>query len=281
VHNSYKPSMHIVAAKSILALLEKAFPKQIYKVFYDAAFSSYRVIIRFLYLRFWLSAVITGNSSARRKVNTVFRVMPYSLVGWRGLHATYDAVMDVQERWISGDIVECGVARGGSAALMSLLEALAGNHRKIWLFDSYEGLPEPTKDDFRAGISGRHVRPLPKGACLGTFGQVEDLLFRRLRLDRNSITMVKGWFQDTLPAMRSKIDHIAVLRIDADWYESVKCCLENMYDQVVLGGIIIIDDYASCFGAQAALDEFLAIQKIGAVLLPDGRGGCIFRKPFV
>jgi hypothetical protein len=205
--------------------------------------------------------------------------MPYSLVGWRGLEATFEVVLKVQNEGISGSIVECGVAQGGAAALMALLEAEAGNHRRIWLFDSFQGLPEPTGDDFIRGATGRHVRPLLKGSCLGTYEQVTDLLFRRFRLNRNNIFMIKGWFQDSLPVYRDKIGSIALLRIDADWYDSVKRCLENLYNQVVPGGYVIVDDYASCFGAQKALDEFLCSRNLQVDLLPDGRGGCHFIKP--
>jgi hypothetical protein len=95
VNNIYKPSMIVVAAKSVLAVLEKAFPTQVYRVFYNTAFLTYRGIIRFLYLRFLLYAVMTGTSTYRRKITTVFKVMPYSLVGWRGLEATYDAILDL------------------------------------------------------------------------------------------------------------------------------------------------------------------------------------------
>jgi hypothetical protein len=205
--------------------------------------------------------------------------MPYSLVGWRGLEATYDAVTATQKAGLPGAIVECGVARGGSAALMALVEKRSASQRKLWLFDSYEGLPDPTVEDIRDNATGKHVRPLPKGSCLGTFDEVAKLLFDTLHLDRSYIAMIKGWFENTLPATRASIGAIAVLRIDADWYESVKCCLENLYDQVLPGGYVIIDDYGSCFGAQKAVDEFLSQHEIAVNLFADGRGGCHFVKP--
>jgi O-methyltransferase len=254
-------------------------PGQIVKGLFDISFAFYRMMIRFLYLRFWLWGLLTGNAGARLKAMTIYKVMPYSLVGWRGLEATYDAVLATRERGLSGSIVECGVARGGSAALMALSEARTVSHRKIWLFDSYEGLPEPTADDHRDSVTGRHIRPLPKGSCLGTFDQVSELLFDTLNLDRNKITLVKGWFENTLPPSRTSVGAISVLRIDADWYESVKCCFENLYDQVVPGGYVIIDDYGSCFGAQKAVDEFLLKRGLTVEMVADGRGGCDFVKP--
>jgi hypothetical protein len=71
----------------------------------------------------------------------------------------------------------------------------------------------------------------------------------------------KGWFDQTLPALREEIGAVAILRIDADWYESVRCCLENLYDQVSDGGIVIIDDYFM-EGAALAVHEILGHRKI-------------------
>jgi O-methyltransferase len=279
VKHIYKRPLIVPAGKSLLSSMEKVLPRKAFVALYDFSLLFYRELLRFLYLRFWLWSVLNNNVKPRLKVATIFKVMPYSLVGWRGLEATYDVVLKVRERRLSGSIVECGVAKGGSAALMALLESEASPRRKIWLFDSYEGLPEPTEEDFIGGVTGSHINDLSRGSCLGTYNQVADLLFRRFRLNRNNILMVKGWFQDTLPANRGKIGLIALLRIDADWYESVKCCLENLYDQVLPGGYVIIDDYGSCFGAQKAVDEFLDRRNLKVELFHDGRGGCHFVKP--
>jgi O-methyltransferase len=266
-------------AKRFFSALERLLPPSVYRAFTGFAFSVYRGSIRFLYLRFWLWHVLSGNAKGRQKAATVFQVMPYSLVGWRGLEATYEAVLAGQRLEASGHIVECGVAQGGSSALMALTEARAGGCRKVWLFDSYEGLPDPTAEDFHNNQTGGHLRPLPKGSCLGTYEQVSELLFDKLQLSHGNVLLVKGWFQDTLPASRDEIGTISLLRIDADWYESVKCCLENLYDLVVPGGYVIIDDYGSCFGAQRAVDEFLGGRALQVELVPDGRGGCQFVKP--
>jgi O-methyltransferase len=276
---AYTPSRLAIATRAFFSWLDKLFPSRMVKGLFDFSFGCYRLMIRVFYLRFWLVALLNGDRARRNKVATVSKVMPYSLVGWRGLEATYDAVVATRESGIEGSIVECGVARGGSAALMALNEAAAGSRRELWLFDSYEGLPEPTADDLRDNATGQHVRPLPKGSCLGTFDEVAKLLFETLALDRKNIQMVKGWFDSTLPVMRDDVGSISVLRIDADWYESVRCCLDNLYDQVRTGGYVIIDDYGSCFGAQKAVDELLLQRGLAVELFSDGRGGCHFVKP--
>src|SRR5262249_38722920 len=142
--------------------------------------------------------------------------------------------------------------------------------------------PDPTADDLdpaRGEGTGTHVTPLVRGSCLGTLDDVEGLLFGRFGLPRERISLVKGWFQDTLPVRAPEIGPVAVLRIDGDWYESTKVCLDHLYDQVVAGGAVIVDDYESCFGCTKAVDEFLERRGIVANIQLDGRGGCYFFKP--
>jgi hypothetical protein len=275
----YKPSVAVIFLKRCVSFLEKILPNSWYDEIYDRGFSFYRFLLRAFYARHILYAFLTGDKEVREKAEIVFKVMPYSLVGASGLEATYDAVRAVERNKISGSLVECGVAQGGSAALMSLVTARFGSERYVWLFDSFEGLPEPSENDFVDGMTGRHVRELPPGSCLGLQEQVESLLFDKLDLDEQKIILVKGWFEETIAPNVVKIDSIAVLRIDADWYESVKHCLKTLYDSVVVGGYVIIDDYGSCFGARKAVDEFLTRNDISVELTHDGRGGCYFVKP--
>jgi predicted O-methyltransferase YrrM len=159
---------------------------------------------------------------------------------------------------IPGDIVECGTARGGSAALMGLtLKRLNASERKLWVFDTFEGLPSPTADD-----PDFEIAKLYTGTCLGSIEDV-SASFDRLGIS-GQVELVKGLFQDTLP--KARIGKIAVLHIDGDWYDSVKTCLENLYDRVVEGGVIQIDDYGFWKGARKAVDEFFQSRSIIADL---------------
>jgi hypothetical protein len=274
----YRQSTFKRLVRRLLPITASVMPEWLFNKMYNVTFGVYRFLIRLFYLRYFLLGAITGNKALMRRTHLIFRVMPYSLVGWRGLEATYDVVDTVISQGIKGSLVECGVARGGSAALIALLTEGVPD-RSLWLFDSYEGLPEPTASDFCEGVSGRHVRPLPKGSCLGTYEEVRKMLFSDMRLSSYRITMVKGWFQDTLAINAANIGAISVLRIDADWYDSVRCCLETLYELVVPSGFVIIDDYGSCFGAQKAVSEFLESRNIAVSLAPDGRGGAHFQKP--
>ena len=148
----------------------------------------------------------------------------------------------------------------------------------MWFFDSYEGLPEPTKEDYENGKTGHFIRPLPSGACLGTIEQVSELLFSKLNFQKDDVHLIKGWFQNTVPKFNNMVGPIAILRLDGDWYESVKIPLDNFYKHISPKGIVIIDDYATCFGSKKATDEFRSEHNITSPLMSDGRGGAWFEK---
>ena len=267
--------------KGIIGLGERVLPGRIFSRFYFFSFNSYRLMIRILFFRFILFHALRGDKAGLRQAQRIFQVLPYSLVGWRGLEATYRAALDIETRGVEGSFVECGVAQGGSSALMALVSSEYGWRRRCWLFDSFEGLPSPTIDDFEPGsdITGTHVQPLPAGSCLGTVDEVEVMLFGRFQLPTENIILVEGWFENTVPLRAKETGPISILRIDADWYESTRICLDHLYGQVVPGGYIIIDDYGTCVGARKAVDQHISKFGLDVDLVPDGRGGVHFQKP--
>ncbi|MFC1672284.1 TylF/MycF/NovP-related O-methyltransferase [Planctomycetota bacterium] len=271
--------------KKIVQLARKILPAIVFDALYRGMFFVYKGILRYLGLIRGIGYVVAGKKEEWAMTKEIFHVMPYTLVGRGGLRATYEIVVKVCEEDIPGDIVEAGVARGGCAALMARVmfsESHKGSQdRKMWLFDSYEGLPEPTEKDFGAGVSsgtGEHVSPLHKGSCLGTLQEVRRLMFEVNCFPESRIRFVKGWFEHTIPVTVGEIEQIAVLRIDGDWYESTKCCLEGLYEHVVDSGFIIIDDYQSCYGCKRAVDEFIQDKGLHPDIKLDGRGGCYFAK---
>lgn len=269
-----------VFLKPVLKLVEAILPARAFDRFYASTFPVYKEIVRAGY---WVGGVLTLKFLDREKwgrVKRVHAVMPYSLVGAGGLEATDRAAQGVNAAGVEGDFAELGVARGGCASLLGMSAFAEGApDRKLWLFDSYEGLPEPGERDFVAnGDTGDHVRPLPKGSCRGALEEVRWLTLEKFRLPEDRIEFVKGWFENTVPATRDQIQKLAILRIDGDWYESTKVCLEGLFDKVQPGGVVIIDDYDSCIGAKRAVDEFVAANHLNVALCSDGRGGRWFRK---
>lgn len=146
-----------------------------------------------------------------------------------------------------GDIVECGVYNGGSAFVLA--HGAYTPWRRVWLFDSWSGLPKPTKPD--------GVRAAARYAETGGKMDVGDLDVARNLFDyfpEVSANFMRGRFSTTL---KRYAGDIAILHIDADWYNSVKLCLEVLLPHVVEGGLVIIHDYYAWPGTFAACNEVL------------------------
>lgn len=217
------------------------------------------------------------------KVFLFQKVYPYTMVGYQRLSNVYDLAKKAEQEKLEGVFAECGVWKGGCAAVMGFVAQKTGFGRKIWMFDSFEGLPEPTEKDgkiakdYASNKAGGNLKAIDK--CVGPIEDVKKIFFEKLRLDENNIIIKKGWFQDTLPESKEKIGKIALLRLDGDWYESTKVCLDNLYDDVIIGGYIILDDYGHWEGARRALDEFFTERKIKPELIKIDYTGVYFIKP--
>jgi len=184
-------------------------------------------------------------------------VRPYTMCGDARLRGLYRAIRHVVAHDVPGDIVECGAARGGSAALMGLALKAAGSGRPLWVLDTFEGMPPPTSDDPDWKIASLYT-----GKVRGDLREVQAL-FQRLGI-ADRCKLVKGLFAETLS--KCDAESIAVLHLDCDWYESVKVCIDHLYDRVSRGGIIQIDDYGHWQGARKAVDEFLRRRSINVGL---------------
>ena len=274
------------------SILRKTLPDGVFECLYRVATAGYYAKQGVADWVYYHTPRIDGDKWIAKELTSYVRL--YTMVGRGGLIATHEVVKRAEEQELEGCLVECGVARGGCAALM-LMTSWAVRRLKsppdstvddvttkeAWLFDSFEGLPEPTNEDGalrKPQGKDKSSWDLAKGYCLGTQEEVEDLLFSQFAFSRNKVHLVKGWFQDTLPEYRERVGDIAVLRIDGDWYESTKCCLENLYNNVVDGGYVILDDYA-LVGCRKAVDEFFAGKGIDIPeVVLDGRGGGWLRK---
>lgn len=174
-------------------------------------------------------------------------VQAHTLVGPERIHNLYLLSRRIEDERIPGDVIECGVCNGGTAALLAWRATRSAFDRKVWLLDSFQGMPETTPEDGER--AKEHV-----GKEVGDIERVKKLL-ESVDADMSRIRIVPGWFQDTFPSVTSS--QIALLNIDADWYESVKLCLDTFYDRVVPGGFISLDDYGHWPGCRKAVDEFL------------------------
>lgn len=179
-----------------------------------------------------------------------------------------DVASDVDRRGVPGCIVECGVWNGGSLAFLA---AAMSRERHAWAFDSFEGLPPPSSKDpaivrshyFRGWNSGSTTRVIKAWKLCG--------------LPADRLHIVPGWFEDTFPS--STIPAIALLHIDADWYEPILLCLERWYDHVAPGGAVLLNDWNLYAGANRAVADFLARRGLDLEVRPLTKVGGYFVKP--
>jgi O-methyltransferase len=154
---------------------------------------------------------------------------------------------------VPGAVVECGVWRGGMCAGLA---NLLGPRRDYWLFDSFEGLP-PAKDiDGKAALAWQEDKAAP-GYYQNCSAEESFAQEAMKRAGAVHVNLVKGWFEHTLPD-RTIPGGISLLRLDGDWYDSTMTCLEALFQQVVPGGLIVIDDYYTWDGCSRAVHDYLS-----------------------
>lgn len=192
---------------------------------------------------------------------------PYTLAGYPRLTNVYDVVLDIEKRNIDGAFVETGTWKGGCAAIMGAVAHRYGDRRTTWYLDSFEGMPDPTPED------GEGTEEITGDVLKASVSDVEELIFGKLKLPREKNIIVKGWFEDTIPTHKDKVGGIAVLRVDADFYEPIKYVLDELYPQIVKGGYIIFDDYPRWPGCRQAVHEYLDSHNLKPEFLWVGNSG--------
>jgi hypothetical protein len=193
---------------------------------------------------------------------TIIRaVRPYTMTGNEKLFGLIQATRYVVRNKIPGDVVECGVWRGGSmqAAARTLIEA-GDTSRGLYLFDTFEGMTAPTEHDVhRSGTSAAQLlKTQDKTSYVWAVASLEDVQagFAKVPYPQDKVHYVVGKVEDTIPG--DLPEQISILRLDTDWYESTKHELEHAYARLSPGGILIIDDYGHWVGSKKATDEFVA-----------------------
>jgi hypothetical protein len=185
-----------------------------------------------------------------------------TMVSGSRLSALYSAVTHVLERRIPGDFVECGVGKGGCAALM--LKFIASDERKLWLFDTFEGMPAPTIEDFdlSSGVMAQQKYDRLRnesGFSDWCFSPLNDVKSTLEKIDcefERKVIFVKGKVENTLKLGNFLPEKISLLRLDTDWYSSTKIELETLFPCLVTGGILIVDDFSDWNGSRQACVEY-------------------------
>ena len=190
------------------------------------------------------------------------RCAEFTMTSVERMYALYKATEHVVKAGVPGDLVECGVWRGGSSMLSALaLQRLGDDERKIYLYDTFEGMSEPDERDvsFRGDVAAPKWQSLDAGGvnewCYSPLEEVEANMLST-GIDRDRLRFVKGKVEDTLPATMP--ERISLLRLDTDWYESTYHELRHLFPLLSTGGVLIVDDYGHWEGAREATDRYLA-----------------------
>jgi O-methyltransferase len=189
---------------------------------------------------------------------------PFTMTSKARGYGLFKAAEHLVRTGVAGDLVECGVWRGGSTMVMAMSMLHFGDaSRTIHLFDTFNGMTRPTDLD-RSAISGApalgrwEAARRPDGGNDWGRADLDDvrtnLGLTRYPADR--FRFYPGDVADTLP--KAAMGDIALLRLDTDFYESTKIELETFYPRVVPGGFVVIDDYGHFTGARRAVDDYLA-----------------------
>ena len=192
-------------------------------------------------------------------------ISPYTMISPERGYAICQALDYLEKNRIEGDIVECGVWRGGACMLAAriILERNYGK-RKFRLYDTFEGMTEPTGEDVIAA-SGQPVSERdPEGWWAVSREEVKANLLST-GYDEALVELVKGDVCKTLenPVCRRKI---ALLRLDTDWYESTKKEMEVLYPELNRGGVLLLDDYGHFRGAAKGVDEYFTSLGVNPLL---------------
>jgi hypothetical protein len=216
----------------------------------------------------------------KEEIDTIREVRPFTMTSAERIYALIQAVRYVSANEIEGAIVECGVWKGGSvAAIARTLLQLQDVRRDLYLFDTFEGMSEPTSND--SDYSGKQASELlqenPSFRCGDAPVDFVKNVLSKIGYPEERLRFVKGKVEETIPA--SAPDSISLLRLDTDWYESTKHELVHLFPRLSHNGVIIIDDYGHWRGSRRACDEYFAENRVPILLNRIDYTGRIALKP--
>jgi hypothetical protein len=208
-----------------------------------------------------------------REKGQVWPRVGHTMIGTKRLENIHFCMRRVLEQNVPGDFLEAGVWRGGSTIFMrAVLKAYGDTKRKVWAADSFAGLPAPNPQKYPAD-AGMNLHGVREMAV--SLDKVQDN-FRKYDLLDKQVYFLRGFFSETLPT--APIESLAVLRLDADLYESTMDALESLYPKVSSGGFVIVDDYISIPSVAKAVDDYRKKHNIAEPLISIDWIGVYWRK---
>lgn len=204
-------------------------------------------------------------------LQTIAAVRPYTMTSAERVLALCQSVRHIVDHDIPGDIVECGVWRGGSmmAALRTLRE-LGQTSRSIWLYDTFSGMSPPSDRDVDfIGLTAHEQLKVQRPDdpqsiwCCSTLAEVRTNI-GRCGYPNERIRFVVGPVETTL--QHELPEQIALLRLDTDWYESTRVELIQLFPRLAPGGVLLVDDYGHWQGCRRAVDEYFREHSVRMML---------------
>lgn len=213
------------------------------------------------------------------------KVKPFTMVPEPAIDFLIEQVLRLIRDNVPGVLMECGVWRGGCSMAMLLAQqaALGRVERAVYMLDSFQGLPPVTIRD------GPLARKWQDGGDPGNFldncravrSELEGVLAEMHFVD-DDFKIVEGWFDQTVSQVAKEVapHSIALLRLDGDWYDSTRCCLDSLMPLVSEGGVVVIDDYYAWDGCARAVHDYLSSADASYRIrsLPNWYGAYFFKK---
>jgi len=207
--------------------------------------------LRWLMYKLFPSDVVFFRRMSTKMRGLTWPSHAYSMVGPNRLDNIRFCLEDTIKNNVPGDFIETGVWRGGSCIFArAVLKTNGITDRKVWVADSFEGLPKPDREKYPADAGDRHFL-IPELAV--SMEQVQEN-FRTFDLLDNQVQFLKGWFKDTLP--KAPFQKLAVARLDGDLYESTMDALSSLYSKLSVGGYLIVDDYGAVPACKKAIHDY-------------------------
>lgn len=194
-------------------------------------------------------------------------VKPYTMIPDNSQYFNIISTVKTIKENKKGIFVECGTWKGGSslAMLLAQREFFGEVKKTVYLLDSFEGLPLVDEIDGKSARVWQENKESPEyfDNCTASIEEVISML-NKFGFIEGDYHIIKGWFENTVPLLSEKIKDtkIALLRLDGDWYESTKVCLDNLMPIVEPGCTVIIDDYFAWDGCTIAVNEYLGVNKL-------------------
>ena len=230
--------------------------------------------IQTLLSRFQLELVRRRPFDARaREEGKDWPVDAETMVGLRRLTNVQICISNVIREKVPGDFIETGVWKGGTTIFMrAMLKVYGERSRKVWVADSFQGVPKPNAKKYPADKRDSHWRHSKLAISLDTVRGN----FKRYGLLDDQVRFLPGWFHETLPT--ADIEKLAILRLDADMYESTIIPLEILYPKLSPAGYVIIDDYGAVHACKKAVDDYREKNAIREPMHPIDWSGYYWKK---